>query len=370
MSAGLSHFTRRGVLSLTGGALIGRFVCGGTAHDILATKPVSPESDKADFDELVRPFADRREFTGTVLVSSGDRVLFEKAYGYADLEWDIPNTVDAKFRIGSISKQFTAASVLLLAQDRKLDLDQSVTKYIPNAPDAWRPITIHNLLTHTSGIPDFLGFPGFQAAKTLPSSPHETLLRFRDRPLEFAPGTEGRYSNSGYVALTCIVENVSGVSFSPFLTDRLFRPLGLNDTGTDTCRVILWHRARGYTHFRAGLGNADYIDMSIATGGGSLYSTVGDLRRWTLALHHNRVVGPNLYRRMTTPTFHNYGYGLEIRNGPDGRIIDHGGGMEGFSSFLQYRELRQLVVAVLANLNTDIAGRLANQLADQALRGG
>jgi CubicO group peptidase (beta-lactamase class C family) len=369
MTAGLSHFTRRGLLSLAGGALIGRFVCGVTVAD-RAAKPVSPGADEGDFDELVTPFVHRKEFTGTVLVSSGDRVLFEKAYGYADLEWDIPNTVDAKFRIGSVSKQFTAASILLLTQDGKLDLDRSVTKYIPNAPNAWRPITIHDLLTHTSGIPDFLAFPDFQSTKTLPSSPHETLLRFRDRPLEFEPGTEGRYSNSGYVALACVIENVSGVSFSQFLTNRLFRPLGLKDTGTDTHRTIRWHRARGYTNFQTGLGNADYIDISIATGGGSLYSTVGDLRRWTLALHHNHVLAPNLYRCMTTPTFHNYGYGLEIRNGPDGRIIDHGGGMEGFSSFLQYRELRQLVVAVLANLNTDITGRLANQLADQALREG
>ena len=167
-----------------------------------------------------------------------------------------------------------------------------------------------------------------------------------------------------------MIEKASGVSFSQFLTNRLFQPLGLNDTGGDTHIAILRHRARGYANLRSGLGNADYIDMSIATGGGSLYSTVGDLRRWTLALHHDRVVAPDLYRRMTTPTFHNYGYGPEIRTGPDGRVIDHGGGMEGFSSFLQYRESHELVIAVLANVNTGITGRIANQMADQALQGG
>jgi CubicO group peptidase (beta-lactamase class C family) len=370
MTAGPAPFTRRGLLSLAGGALIDRFVRGVGSPNILATKHVSPGADEADFDKVVGLFAERHEFSGAVSVSNDKRVLFEKAYGYADLEWDTANTVDTKFRVGSISKQFTAAASLLLVQDGKLDLDQSVTMHISQAQNAWRRLTIHNLLTHTSGIPDFLGFPGFQAAKTLPSSPQEILLRFRDRPLEFAPGTEGRYSNSGYVALACIIENVSGVPFSQFLANQVFQPLGLNDTGTDTHRAILLRRARGYTNFQTGLGNADYIDMSIATGGGSLYSTVGDLRRWTLALHHNRVVTPELYRRMTTPTFHNYGYGLEIRTGPDGRIIDHGGGMEGFSSFLQYREAHQLVIAVLANLNTGITGRLANQLADQARRGG
>jgi len=366
MTAEQFQLTRRGFLSLASGAVTARFVGGGTLTEILATHTAAYSAEKADFDSLARPFVDRKEFSGTVLVSRGETVLFEKAYGYADLEWDVPNTVDAKFRIGSLSKQFTAASVLLLTQDGKLNLDQPVTKYIPNAPDAWKLITIHHLLTHTSGIPDFLGFPDFQSTKVLPSSAHETLLRFRDRPLQFAPGTEGRYSNSGYVALVCIIENASGTPFSQFLVDRVFQPLSMNDTGTDTHRAILWHRARGYTRFRAGLGNADYIDMSVATGGGSLYSTASDLWRWTLALHHNRIIAPDLYRRMTTSTFHNYGYGLEIRNGPDGRVIDHGGGMEGFSSFLQYREQGQVVVAVLANVNTDITGRLANRLADHA----
>ncbi len=149
----------------------------------------------------------------------------------------------------------------------------------------------------------------------------------------------------------------------------MLEPVGLSDTGVDTHRALLLHRVRGYTRFRQGLGNADYIDMSIATGGGSLYSTVRDLRRWTLALHQGRVVSADLYRRMTTPTFHNYGYGLEIRSESGGRIIGHGGGMEGFSSFLQCRDKDHLVSAVLANVNTDVTGRLANQLADLA-RGG
>ena len=335
----------------------------------LAGASVACRAAEPDYDGLIRPLVAAGDFMGAVLVSRGERILFEKAYGSADLEWNVSNTIDAKFRIGSVSKQFTATSILRLAQEKKVELDRSIVGYVPDAPQAWKPVTLHHLLTHTSGIPDFLGFADFQPRKTLPSPLTETLLRFRNRPLEFPPGTVGRYSNSGYVLLANIVEHVSGETFASFLLKRVLEPVGLSDTGIDTHRPLLSHRARGYTRFRQGLGNADYIDMSIATGGGSLYSTVHDLRRWTLALHQGRVVSADLYRRMTTPTFHNYGCGLEIRSELGGRVIGHGGGMEGFSSFLQYREKDSLVSVVLSNVNTDVTGRLANQLADLAREG-
>jgi CubicO group peptidase (beta-lactamase class C family) len=329
----------------------------------LAGASIACRAGEPDYDGLIRPLVASGSFVGTVLVSRGERILFERAYGSADLEWNIPNTIDGKFRIGSLSKQFTAASVLLLAQEAKVDLDRSITGYVPDAPQAWKPVTLHHLLTHTSGIPDFVGFPDFQSRKTLPSPLAETLLRFRDRPLEFSPGSEGRYSNSGYVLLASIVEHASGETFDRFPLTRVLEPAGLRDTRLDTHSPILPRRVRGYTRFRPGLGNADHIDMSVATGGGSMYSTVHDLRRWTLALHQGRVVSAALYRRMMTPTFHNYGYGLEIRSEPGSRIIGHGGGMEGFTSFLHYREKEAMVSAVLANLNTDVTGRLADQLA-------
>ena len=344
---------------------------GVTRRALLSTAgaAVSCQGAEPDYDSMARPLAERGEFMGTVLVSRGERTMFQKAYGFADLEWKVPNTIDGRFRIGSISKQFTAACVLVLAQTNRIDLDRPVATYVPDAPATWNTITLHHLLTHTSGIPDFLGFSDYQPKKPLPSSPSETLLRFRDRPLDFPPGTEGKYSNSGYVLLAYVVERVAGESFANFLGRNFLEPLRLHDTGPDTHRAILSHRARGYTRFREGLGNADYVDMSIATGGGSLYSTVEDLRRWTLALHGGSLLSPKFYRRMTTPTFHNYGYGLEIRGAAGERIIGHAGGMEGFSGNLQFRERDRLVCAVLANVNTNVTGRLANQLADLAAQG-
>ena len=335
----------------------------------ISAAAVSCRGAEPDYDSLVRPLAERGEFMGTVLVSRLERIAFQQAYGFVDLEWRIPHAIDGRFRIGSISKQFTAACILLLGQTNRIDLDAPIATYVPDTPASWNRITVHHLLTHTSGIPDFLGFPDYQARKPLPSSPSETLLRFRDRPLEFTPGTQGKYSNSGYILLAYILERVSGESFANFLSKNILDPLRLRDTGVDTHRAVLLHRARGYTRFREGLGNADYIDMSIATGGGSLYSTANDLHHWTLALHGGSFLSPEAYRRMTTPMFHNYGYGLEIRGAAGERIIGHAGGMEGFSGNLQFRERDRVVCAVLANVNTNVTGRLANQLAALAEQG-
>ena len=212
--------TRRALLSLAGSEL----ACRGA---------------EPDHDGIVRPLVDRGEFMGAVLVSRGEQIAFERAYGFADLEWNVPNTVGGKFRIGSISKQFTAACILILVAANKLGLDAPITTWILHPPEAWKAVTLHHLLTHTSGIPDFLGFSDFQMKKALPSSPSETILRFRDRPLEFRPGTEGRYSNSGYVLLAYIIEQVSGETFAGFLEKHILSPLGLRDTSVDTHRALL-----------------------------------------------------------------------------------------------------------------------------------
>ena len=200
----------------------------------ISAAAVSCRGAEPDYDSLVRPLAERGEFMGTVLVSRLERIAFQQAYGFVDLEWRIPHAIDGRFRIGSISKQFTAACILLLGQTNRIDLDAPIATYVPDTPASWNRITVHHLLTHTSGIPDFLGFPDYQARKPLPSSPSETLLRFRDRPLEFTPGTQGKYSNSGYILLAYILERVSGESFANFLSKNILDPLRLRDTGVDT----------------------------------------------------------------------------------------------------------------------------------------
>lgn len=327
------------------------------------------QASPANFDVAVRPYVNRKEFSGAVLIAKGDSVLIQRGYGLANQEWDIPNTTDTKFRIGSISKQFTAGAILFLAQAGQLELNASITKYLPEAPQSWKAVSIHHLLSHTSGIPNVTALPGFGAKKVLPSKPEELMLLFRNLPLEFAPGTEGRYSNSGYVVLACVIGRVSGQTLPVFLRHHILGPAGLRDTGSDTHRAILRHRAAGYTLLPEGLGNADYIDMTVPIGGGSLYSTVGDLHRWALRLHRGQIIRPEWVRQMTTPVARNYGYGLQIRNGRHGRIYEHGGGTKGFNSFLQYRAGSEVVVVVLSNINTRATDTIAQRLGDLAEEG-
>ena len=158
--------------------------------------------DVARMDQIVQSYAANRKFMGTVLVARGSDVLLSKGYGSADLEWDVPNAPNTKFRLGSITKQFTAASILLLEERGKLNINDPVRNNMPDAPAAWNKITIFNLLTHTSGIPSFTSFPDYAKLEPIPTTPEQLVARIRDKPLEFEPGEKFNYSNSGFVLLT------------------------------------------------------------------------------------------------------------------------------------------------------------------------
>src|SRR5579863_971109 len=155
--------------------------------------------DSARLDQIVQSYVADNHFMGTVLVAKGDEIILSKGYGLANLEWDIPNTPSTKFRLGSMTKQFTAACILLLEERGKLKVEDPMKKYMADAPAAWDKITIFNLLTHTSGIPNFTSFPDYAATEALPSPAEKTVGRFRDKPLDFEPGSKYSYSNSGYV---------------------------------------------------------------------------------------------------------------------------------------------------------------------------
>src|SRR5271163_13318 len=162
--------------------------------------------DVSRLDQIVQSYVTAKTFMGTVLVARGGEVLFSKGYGMANLEWDIPNSPSTKFRLGSVTKQFTATSILLLEERGKLKVDDPVKKYMPDAPAAWDRITIFHLLTHTSGIPSFTGFPDYAKLEPFTTTPAELVARFKDKPLEFEPGTKWRYNNSGYVLLGYLIE--------------------------------------------------------------------------------------------------------------------------------------------------------------------
>jgi CubicO group peptidase (beta-lactamase class C family) len=319
--------------------------------------------DTVRMEQIVQSHVTAKRFMGSVLVARSDQVLLDKGYGYANLEWQIPDSPEAKFRLGSITKQFTAASILLLEERGKLKTDDPVKKYMPDAPAAWDKITIYNLLTHTSGIPSFTGFPDYRSTEAATTTPEKLVARFRDKPLEFQPGEKWNYSNSGYVLLGYLIEKISGQSYKDFVQENIFKPLGMNDSGYDANSAIVLHRAYGYSPGPKGPENAGYIDMSIPFSAGALYSTTHDLLRWEHGLFGGKLLSATSLKKMTTPFKQDYAMGLAVRSVNGHTVIDHGGGIEGFNTELAYYPDDKLTVVVLGNLNGDAPGEIATQLA-------
>ena len=317
----------------------------------------------ARMEQIVQSYAADHRFMGSVLVARGDQVLFNKAYGFANLEWNVPNAPEAKFRLGSVTKQFTAASILLLEERGKLSVQDAVKKYMPDAPSAWDKVTIFHLLTHTSGVPDFTRFPEYPKIEPFATTPAKLVALFRDKPLDFRPGEKWSYDNSGYVLLTYLLEKISGESYEKFVRENLFTPLGMTETGYDSNAAIIAHRAAGYSPGRGGVENAGYINMTIPQGAGALYSTTGDLLKWERGLYGGKVLKAASLDKMTTPFKSNYAFGLMVETVNGHKRISHGGGIEGFNTELAYYPDDQLAVVVLANLNGPAAGDIATKLA-------
>jgi len=330
--------------------------------------------DVERMDEVVSADADEGTFMGAALVAIGDDIVFDKAYGSANLEWNIANTPAAKFRIGSVTKQFTAASILLLKERGQIDLDAPVKTYWPGAPAAWDAITVRNLLQHTSGIPNVTNFDEFATVKFLPTTRDELIARFADKPLEFAPGEKWEYSNSGYILLSAIVEEVSGQDYADFVKANIFDPLGMADTAIDVNADIVPRRASGYSPSDDGIVNAEYVNMDIPTGAGALYSTTHDLLEWQRGLFGGTVLQPSSLAAMTDPGIEamagaTYGLGVLRTDDEDGTTVWHGGGIEGFNAMLMHDPDRDITVVVLANLNGGQASDLGRSLL-QLARGG
>ena len=340
----------------------------GLAATVLTATPALAQ-DTTRMDAVVRDDVEKGEFMGAVLVARDDQILFDKGYGSANLEWKIANDGDTKFRLGSVTKQFTGVAILLLQERGKLTLDAPVKTYLPDAPAAWDRVTVRHLLNHTSGIPNFTSFPDYGATKTLPATHASLIARFRDKPLEFQPGEKWNYSNSGYVLLSAIVEKLSGQSYAEFVAANLFKPLGMADTGYDSHAAILPRRASGYTPSKAGPVNADYISMTIPQGAGALYSTTRDLLKWQRGIYGGKLLSPAALAAFRTPQKDGYALGIVVHKADGVTTLQHGGGIEGFNTFLAYDPDRKLTVVVLGNLNGPSPDKLAKSLMTLA-RGG
>lgn len=317
--------------------------------------------------QIIASYVDDKSFMGSVLVIKDGHTLIDQGYGSADLEWTVPDSPTTKFRLGSITKQFTAASVLLLQERGKLSIDNPVSKYMPDAPAAWSKITIYNVLTHTSGIPSFTGFPDYRTTEWKDTTPAELVARFRDKPLDFEPGTKFNYSNSGYVLLGYLIEKISGQTYAEFLQQNIFIPLGMKDTGIDSNAAILPQRAQGYRRTPHGIEHDGYISMTIPFSAGALYSTTTDLVKWEQGLFGGKVLKPESLAKMTTPFKSGYGCGIFIRTVDGHKLITHGGGIEGFNTSLNYYPDDKLTVIVLGNLTGGAPDMISSNLGKVAL---
>lgn len=329
------------------------------------------EPVKSDSESIRTQLKDRMEqavktekFRGAVLVAREGEPLLRAGYGLASEELRTPNTPETKFRLGSITKQFTAMAILILQEQGKLKVADPVSKHLENTPKAWQNITIHHLLTHTSGIPNFTSFPDYLATMAEPSPPAKTLLRFKDKPLDFVPGAKHQYSNSGYIVLGLIIEKVAGTSYGGFLRSAIFEPLSMRDTGYDNPRVVLPGRAQGHARFLGILQNAQYIDMSIPHAAGALYSTVDDLAKWDQALYTEKLVPRSAIQKMFTPEKDNYAYGWVVLQGPNRPTAQlHGGGINGFVTDITRFSDKRICLIVLCNDESLQPGRLRDDLA-------
>jgi CubicO group peptidase (beta-lactamase class C family) len=307
------------------------------------------------------------EFNGVVLVAKKGEIIYKDAFGLANREWNISNTVDTKFRIGSLTKQFTSAAILQLAEAGKLKLDDPISKYIPTFPNG-DSVTIHMLLNHTSGIKSYTNMPKFGTILTAPLSKDSIINFFKNEPYEFSPGTKYNYNNSGYFLLGYIIEKVSGQSYSNYISQHLNSKATLTNTSVDVVDVILPKRASGYMKDFKGWKNAQYIALEFPYSAGAIISTVEDLHQWNMALHKGKILNNEMYEKMTTPYLENYGYGLRIDSVDNHRRIGHSGGIPGFLSHNDYYPEQDIEVIVLSNngsASTQIAGAIGAILFDK-----
>jgi CubicO group peptidase (beta-lactamase class C family) len=317
---------------------------------------------KTKVDEYMKATLQFDRFSGSILIARNGQPIVSKGYGMANIELDVPNTPETVYRLGSITKQFTAMAIMMLQERGKLNVNDPVCKYLADCPTTWQPITIKNLLTHTSGIQNYTDLADFTKTTVLPASSAQMITLLRDKPLLFSPGEKYLYSNSGYFFLGTIIEKVSGKNYADFLQENIFAPLGMKSTGYDMPQRIIKNRAAGYQSENGEIINAAYMDMTVPFAAGAMYSTTGDLLLWDQALYTEKLISKKSLTETFTPFKGSYGYGWNISKRFDRTIIAHGGGIYGFVTQISRFPDDKVTVIVLSNLQAASPGKIANDL--------
>lgn len=304
-------------------------------------------------------------FQGVALIAKDGQVIFERGYGYANVELQVSNQPQTVFRIASLTKQFTAVAFLRLQQDGRLALTDKVSKFLPDYPRG-NEITLHHLLSHSSGIPDITSLKDLTEIQRHPTTVENTLAHFKNLTLDFTPGTDCAYSNSNYIVLGAILEKVTQQSCADYFAETLFKPLQMEGTYLDSADLLIPRRASGYVQ-NSTLKAAPYMDMSFPHASGALASTARDLYLWNEALHGERLLSKKSQTLLMTPqaqsSTHLISYSYGLRVGPNNRgmegcapsILGHFGEIAGFSAALLYYPDQRITLIFLTNIqNTDL----------------
>jgi D-alanyl-D-alanine carboxypeptidase len=329
----------------------------GAARAQTTDKPMERRLDK-----YLSLYLAMNDFSGTILVGRNGKYVLAKSYGLANRETDTPNSLATQYRVGSISKQFTAAAILVLADRGKVDLQAPVERYVTGIPNGAQ-ITIFQLLTHTSGLSrDLSNKREYSAA---PHTVQELIGVVRTLPPASAPSSKFSYSNNGYLVLAAVVEAASGQRYDKFLKESVFEPVGMNATRVDDSLLILPHRASGYqTGVGTALINAHFEDMSNEIGYGSVISTAPDLFRWEQAWHSDKLLTPKSWNAMFTDYGHHYGYGVSIHEQSGHEVVGHDGAVSGFDVFVRKFPKENISIVYASNIQSGLLSNIQEHLAD------
>ena len=331
---------------------------------VLSVAPA--RADKVD--TFIKTEMEKRKIPGLAVAIIRDGKPFKSAaYGLSNLELKTPATLDTVFEIGSVTKQFTAAGILLLQQEGKLSVDDKISKFIPEIPLSWTNITVRHLLNHTSGIKSYTGLNGFELTKRLTQK--QFIAALAPLPLEFAPGEQWKYNNSGYSLLGYIIENASGKNYWEFLGEKIFTPLEMTTATNRDPKFVIPHRASGYDFRNGQTINRDY-DLTDVFAAGAIVATVGDLAKWNTALDSDNLLSAASKDQMWTSgklnngKAHGYGFGWRVEPFQDHKNIGHSGSTSGFSASLQRFPENKVCVIVLCNSEeSNVATTLAKTIA-------
>lgn len=312
--------------------------------------------------EYLSKLTDLNRFSGSVLIAIDGKIVFNKAYGYADREQEELNATHKIFQIASLSKQFTASAIMMLQEQNKLSVKDPISKYLTNCPEGWEKISLHNLLTHTSGIADFSDFPDYEKTRFDPTSFSEIFENIKLYDLEFSAGNQFRYSNSNYAILDYIIEIVSGKSAADFIKQNIFIPLKMDNSGNKNGIVILKDESKGYLWDNA----KDIfipVDRVTSNPGLPMLSTTEDLLKWDQALYDEKLLSQKSLETIFDPFKDNYGYGWFIENLFNRKWINHSGHLLGFNSQISRFPDEKTTLIILSNFDRTNIGGLTEDLA-------